>query len=78
LSVYAKAEKTFVDGIAYWDMEKDAEKQKEVIKEEARLIQKMLEAKGKGASVQRPAVTRASLYDCESIEGQASEEGHSH
>ncbi|HUH34008.1 MAG TPA: amidohydrolase family protein, partial [Daejeonella sp.] len=78
LSIYAKAEKTYVDGIAYWDMEDDARKQAELVKEEARLIQKMMEAKGKGASVQRPVFTRANLYDCESIEGIASEEGHSH
>jgi imidazolonepropionase-like amidohydrolase len=77
LSIYAKAEKTFVDGIAYWDIEKDAEKQKEVQREEARLIQKMMDSKGKGASVQRPVLTRAVLYDCESIEG-ASEEVLSH
>ena len=78
LSVYAKAEKTYVDGIAYWDMEKDALKQRELVKEEARLVQKMMEAKGKGASVQRPAKVPAILYDCESIEGQASEESHQH
>ncbi|NEU10414.1 amidohydrolase family protein [Flavihumibacter sp. R14] len=78
LSIYAKAEKTFVDGIAYWDMEKDAIKQKELVKEEARLIQKMMDAKGKGAAVQRPALSRASLYDCESIEGLSTEEEHSH
>jgi imidazolonepropionase-like amidohydrolase len=28
LSIYAVAEKTYVDGIAYWDLEKDAAKQK--------------------------------------------------
>jgi adenine deaminase len=69
LSVYAKAEKTFVDGIAYWDIEKDAVKQKEMKAEEARLIQKMLESKNKGGRTQRPSSERAPLYDCETLEG---------
>jgi imidazolonepropionase-like amidohydrolase len=30
LSIYAKAEKTFVDGIAYWDIDQDAKKQQEL------------------------------------------------
>ena len=75
LSVYAKAEKTFVEGVAYWDMEKDALKQKEMVLEEARLVQKMMDAKGKGAAVQKPVMTPVTLYECESIEGQ-SEESH--
>ena len=69
LSVYAKAEKTFVDGIAYWDIEKDATKQKELKAEETRLVQKMMEAKGKGASTQKPLVESSILNDCETIEG---------
>jgi imidazolonepropionase-like amidohydrolase len=68
LSVYAKAEKTFVDGIAYWDIEKDAVKQKELKAEEARLVQKMIDAKGKGAATQKPLVIGARLYNCESLE----------
>jgi urease alpha subunit len=78
LSVYAKAEKTFVDGIAYWDLEKDALQQKEIVKEEARLVQKMMEAKGKGAAIQRTAKVPTTLYNCESIEGMDAEENHQH
>jgi hypothetical protein len=29
LSIYAVAEKTYVDGIAYWDYEKDAARKKQ-------------------------------------------------
>ncbi|MEO8795938.1 MAG: amidohydrolase family protein, partial [Daejeonella sp.] len=68
LSVYAKAEKTFVDGIAYWDLEKDAVKQKNLKTEEARLVQKMLDAKGKGAATQKPVSESRSLYQCETLE----------
>ena len=49
LSIYAKAEKTLVDGIVYFDREKDAELRKQIIAERNRLIQKMLEEKKGGA-----------------------------
>jgi imidazolonepropionase-like amidohydrolase len=68
LSVYAVAEKTFVDGIAYWDMEKDAEKRKALKAEEGRLIQKMIDAKGRGTNTQRPSFQRPRLYECTSLE----------
>jgi imidazolonepropionase-like amidohydrolase len=58
LSIYAVAEKTFVDGIPYWDIEKDAANQKAMKTDEARIIQKMIAAKNKGAATQRPAARR--------------------
>jgi adenine deaminase len=51
LSIYAKAEKTFVDGIVYFDREKDMELRKKVQSERTRLIQKMLDEKKGGGSV---------------------------
>jgi len=45
LSIYAKAEKTLVDGIVYFDREKDAEMSKKIQTEKTRLIQKMAAAK---------------------------------
>jgi len=72
LSVYARAEKTFVDGINYWDIDKDAQKEKDLRTEEARLIQKMLDSKNGGAKTQRPPFTKATLYDCETLEGDFS------
>lgn len=68
LSIYAVAEKTYVDGVAYWDIEQDAAKQKALKAEEGRIIQKMLEAKTGGAATQRPAFNRRRLYECESVE----------
>ncbi len=41
LSIYARAEKTFVDGIAYWDMERDAQLREAQRNERTALIQKM-------------------------------------
>jgi imidazolonepropionase-like amidohydrolase len=73
LSVYAKAEKTLVDGIVYWDYEKDEQKRKEIKEEQARLIQKMINAKTKGAKTQRPSLEKPSLYDCDTLEGEHAE-----
>ncbi|MDA9555340.1 amidohydrolase family protein [Pelobium sp.] len=68
LSVYAKAEKTFVDGINYWDIDKNEAQQKAIKSEEARLIQKMLDAKNGGSRTQRPSFTKPSLNTCDTIE----------
>jgi len=58
LSIYAVAEKTYVDGIPYWDIDKDAANQKAMKVDEARIIQKMIAAKNKGAATQRPTGRR--------------------
>jgi imidazolonepropionase-like amidohydrolase len=55
LSIYAKAEKTIVDGIVYFDREKDLELRKQVSAERNRLIQKMSGEKRSGGPV-GPAV----------------------
>ncbi|MCX2576097.1 amidohydrolase family protein [Pedobacter sandarakinus] len=73
LSIYAKAEKTFVDGIAYWDLEKDAQMIKAQQAEKARLIQKMLESKSKGGRTQRPVGDAPRLYNCETLENYSAE-----
>ncbi len=54
LSIYAKAEKTLVDGIVYFDREKDMLQQEVVAKERNRLVQKMVGAK-KGGEKMGPA-----------------------
>ncbi len=72
LSIYAVAEKTYVDGIPYWDIEKDAAKQKALKADEARIIQKMIEAKNKGAATQKPdGAPRRPRYTCDDIEDDA-------
>lgn len=48
LSIYAKAEKTIVDGIVYFDRDKDKTMRQELVKERSRLIQKMLNEKKSG------------------------------
>ncbi|WP_443936988.1 amidohydrolase family protein [Pedobacter sp. MW01-1-1] len=73
LSIYAKAEKTFVDGVAYWDIERDAEVIKKQQVEKARLIQKMLESKNTGGRTQRPTGTAPRLYNCETLDNYSAE-----
>jgi imidazolonepropionase-like amidohydrolase len=51
LSVYAKAEKTIVDGVVYFDRVKDTEMQKQMAAERNRLIQKMIAEKKGGGSI---------------------------
>ena len=55
LSVYATAQKTFVDGIEYYDRQRDSTMRIYIAAERNRLIQKMLAAKKAGAKTQ-PAV----------------------
>ena len=54
LSVYAKAEKTIVDGIVYFDRQKDLEMRKKITAERFRLTQKMIGEKRAGGAT-RPA-----------------------
>jgi imidazolonepropionase-like amidohydrolase len=69
LSIYAVAEKTYVDGILYWDYSQDAEKQKAVKTDAARIIQKMLELKNAGQNTQKAGgPRRPRSYQCETLE----------
>jgi imidazolonepropionase-like amidohydrolase len=51
LSIYAKAEKTIVDGTVYFDRQKDEEMRRQVTAERNRLVQKMLGEKRSGGPV---------------------------
>ncbi|WP_207514902.1 amidohydrolase family protein [Longitalea luteola] len=51
LSIYAKAEKTIVDGIVYFDRARDLELRKKIAAERNRLVQKMLGEKKSGSPV---------------------------
>ena len=51
LSIYARAEKTIVDGIVYYDMDRDAQLRKYIASERNRLIQKLIGEKRTGAAM---------------------------
>jgi imidazolonepropionase-like amidohydrolase len=71
LSIYAKAEMTFVDGIKFFDRKEDEAKQQEIRQERARLIQKMIDAKKGGAPVQTVKPKPKKLYHCDDNEDEA-------
>lgn len=73
LSIYAKAEKTIVDGIVYFDREQDLKLRARIAAERTRLTQKMLGEKKKGAPTQRAVPTREEIYHCEDLQA-----GHVH
>ncbi|MFN3840147.1 MAG: amidohydrolase family protein [Cyclobacteriaceae bacterium] len=77
LSVYAKPEKTIVDGKVYFDVEKDALNNKEQEAERARLIQKLKNAKKAGMPTQRSEGRAQAEFHCEDVLGEESE-GHEH
>jgi imidazolonepropionase-like amidohydrolase len=66
LSIYAKAEKTIVDGIIYFDREKDAQQQQYIAAEKNRLTQKMIGAKKGGAKTDVAIPSFQEEAQCES------------
>ena len=71
LSIYAKSLYTIVDGVVYFDREKDAEMQKMVDVERNRLIKKMNGEKRSGAAVTPAIPSYREMQTC-------SDHGHSH
>jgi len=64
LSIYARAEKTFVDGVCLFDKQEDEAKRARIKVERNRLIQKMLNAKEKGAKTQPAIFIPKQHYHC--------------
>lgn len=64
LSIYAKAEKTIVDGIVYFDREKDLQLREEIRAERARLTNKMIGEKRAGAPVQAGRASMEIMHTC--------------
>lgn len=66
LSVYAKAEKTIIEGATYFDLEKDKQQREAVKKERNRLITMMLQEKTEGKKTQKPKLDKKETMHCES------------
>jgi imidazolonepropionase-like amidohydrolase len=64
LSIYARAEKTIVDGIVYFDRQKDAEIRKQQTAERNRLIQKMNGEKRAGNPMAPATPSYSVLLNC--------------
>jgi len=67
LSIYAVCEKTIIDGVIYFDLERDSERQKENQKEKARIIEKMIQAKKGGEKTQPAKSKKPKLYHCDTV-----------
>lgn len=67
LSVYAKAEKTWVDGALYFDRQEDAAEQEAMQRERARIILKMQSEKKGGG--ERPTGPKEH-YHCDSVDDE--------
>ena len=68
LSIYAKAEKTIIEGITYFDLEKDKQMRKAIQKEKSELINLMLQDKNKGLKTQPVKKKEKVLLHCDSMD----------
>ncbi|MDT0606985.1 amidohydrolase family protein [Croceitalea rosinachiae] len=67
MSVYAKAEKTLIEGTVYFDLEKDRAQREAIQKERNKLITMMLNEKAKGAKMQGPRQSKKARFVCETL-----------
>ncbi|MEP3209419.1 MAG: amidohydrolase family protein [Maribacter sp.] len=67
LSIYAKAEKTLIEGATYFDLEKDQQMRNAIRKERTQLINMMLKEKAGGAKTQGPKMSKKERMTCESL-----------
>jgi urease alpha subunit len=65
LSIYAVAEKTFVDGALMYDKELSANAQQAMRAERERLIAKMLDSKKSGATTEKPKAKVNKVMHCD-------------
>ncbi|WP_136669204.1 amidohydrolase family protein [Flavobacterium sp. H122] len=68
LSIYAKAEKTLVEGVVYFDKTLDEVKRKEIANEKAALIMQLLQEKNQGMATQPAAKKDKVHYHCDTLE----------
>ncbi|SEW56070.1 amidohydrolase family protein [Chitinophaga arvensicola] len=69
LSIYAKAEKTIVDGIVEFDRDNDAQLRKRIAAERNRLTQQLLAEKKKGTPTRKAEFVAEEIYHCEDLQG---------
>lgn len=74
LSIYAKVDKTIIDGQIYFDRDEDAKLRESVKTERARIINKLLAEKQKGSKVVKPQAKQQRLYHCNTLEGVSESE----
>lgn len=65
LSIYAKPDKTIIDGQIYFDLEEDAKLRDDIRKERARIIGKLILEKNKGTRVIKPQARKPKHFHCD-------------
>jgi len=76
LSIYAKAEKTIIEGVTYFDIEKDKQMREAVMKEKSELVRLMLEDKNKGLKTQPIKKKEKELLHCDSMDNEHASHNH--
>ncbi len=66
-SIYARVEKTIVDGKVLFDINEDKKLRDNMQKEKARIVQKMIAEKNGGAPVQPPHFRKPHIWDCDDM-----------
>ncbi|WP_432411205.1 amidohydrolase family protein [Rasiella sp. SM2506] len=67
LSVYARAEKTIIEGVTYFDLEKDKQMRDNVTSERNKLVKMMLDEKNGGGKTKEPKGKDKRHFECETI-----------
>ncbi|MDD7884920.1 amidohydrolase family protein [Flavivirga sp. 57AJ16] len=70
LSVYAKAEKTIIEGVTYFDLETDKKIRARIKEEKSELINMMMQAKNKGLKTQPIKKKEKEYLHCDSIDNE--------
>jgi len=68
LSIKSKVEQTYIDGIRFFDQERDRLMRQKIQKERERLIALMLEAKNQNKPTQKVKRKDDKLYECDTLE----------
>ena len=76
LSVYAKAEKTIIEGVTYFDLERDKQMREAIQQEKSELINLMLQEKNKGLKTQPIKKKEKELLHCDSMDGEHTTHNH--
>ncbi|MBI3136081.1 MAG: amidohydrolase family protein [Bacteroidetes bacterium] len=77
LSINARVEKTFIDGILFYDLAQSYRMHQRDQEDRKRIIGLMNEARNGGAEMQKPAMRKHLLYHCDTI-GEEGEGSHEH
>ena len=68
MSIYAVAEKTMIEGVFYYEIDRATTQVEKIQQERNQLIQQMVEAKNGGASTQKTPKKQAREFHCETLD----------